>query len=154
MLYSAQTRGFYTPEIHGDNIPPDAVEITDEEYLALIDGQSQGLRIIADESGAPVLAQPSPPSNERVIELIGDAVQAHLDAAAVAAGYDNIFSAVTYADEPAVPQFQAEGQALRAWRSLVWAQCYTLLGEWQAGLRAAMTPEEVIAELPALVMPA
>ena len=32
-------------------------------------------------------------------------------------GYTNIFTAVTYADEAAVPQFQREGQALREWRS-------------------------------------
>lgn len=52
------------------------------------------------------------------------AIQLLLDAQAQAWGYDNIFTACTYADEPAVPQFQAEGQALRAWRSATWAACY------------------------------
>jgi len=52
------------------------------------------------------------------------AVQARLDTHAQSWGYDNIFTACTYADEPAVPQFQAEGQALRAWRSATWAVCY------------------------------
>lgn len=51
-------------------------------------------------------------------------VQARLDTHAQSWGYDNIFTACTYADEPAVPQFQAEGQVLRAWRSATWAVCY------------------------------
>lgn len=51
-------------------------------------------------------------------------VQARLDTQAQSWGYDNIFTACTYADEPAVAQFQAEGQALRAWRSSTWAVCY------------------------------
>lgn len=52
------------------------------------------------------------------------AVQARLDSHAQSWGYDNIFTACTYAEEPEVPQFQAEGQALRAWRSATWAVCY------------------------------
>ena len=55
------------------------------------------------------------------------AVQKYMDSVAKAAGYDNIFTAATYADEPAVPKFQADGQALRAWRSTVWAYCYSML---------------------------
>jgi hypothetical protein len=48
------------------------------------------------------------------------AVQAHLDTFAQSWGYDDIFTACTYAEEPTVPRFQAEGRALRAWRSQVW----------------------------------
>lgn len=81
------------------------------------------------------------------------AVQAHLDAAARAHGYDDIYTACTYADEPAVVAFQADGRALRAWRSLVWAHCHQVLADVQAAARAAPTAEDLIAELPALVMP-
>ena len=42
MFYSPTTGGFYTREIHGDNIPVDAVEITEAEHAALIEGQSLG----------------------------------------------------------------------------------------------------------------
>lgn len=57
MLYSATTRGFYTPDIHV-SIPSDAVEITDEEYIALLDGQSQGQQIVSDVNGYPILQYP------------------------------------------------------------------------------------------------
>lgn len=58
MFYSAQTGGFYAREIHGDNIPDDAVEITEAEHAALIEGQSQGKRIVADGNGFPMLVDP------------------------------------------------------------------------------------------------
>lgn len=60
MLYSKSTGGFYDTAIHGDNIPADAVEITREHYEALLAGQSQGKRIVADENGYPVLQDPPP----------------------------------------------------------------------------------------------
>lgn len=60
MFYSKSTGGFYTVEIHGDNIPAYAVEITIEEHAALLDGQRQGKLITADKNGRPVL-QDQPP---------------------------------------------------------------------------------------------
>lgn len=105
---------------------------------------------ITDAEAEALRRERSAPTPEQIIASITAAVQAHMDAAARAAGYENIRSAVTYADEPAVPRFQAEGRAFRAWRSLVWARCYELLDEVKAGTRPAMTADEVIAELPAL----
>ena len=87
------------------------------------------------------------------VELFRSAIQQHLDAAAVAAGYDDIKTAVTYAEEPAVPKFQIEGQAFREWRSLCWAHCYAVLDAVNAGERDIQTAEELIVELPTLVLP-
>ena len=80
-------------------------------------------------------------------------VQAHLDTAAQAAGYDNIYTAVSYADEPAVPKFAAEGQAFRAWRSLVWKTANAIRAEVEAGTRPVPTAAQLIAELPTLTLP-
>lgn len=60
MHYSPSHNSFYLPEIHGDAIPSDAVEITADEHSALLEGQSQGKRIVADENGYPVLQDPPP----------------------------------------------------------------------------------------------
>lgn len=60
MLYAKSTGGFYDTAIHGSNIPADAVEISAEEHAALIEGQSQGKRIVADENGKPILVTPPP----------------------------------------------------------------------------------------------
>lgn len=54
-LFSQTTRGFYDRSIHGEAIPPDAVEVTDERYAALIAGQAQGQTIMAANDGSPVL---------------------------------------------------------------------------------------------------
>lgn len=60
MYFSKSTGGFYSREIHGDNIPPDAVEITQQQHTALFKGQSEGKVITADENGYPVLIDPPP----------------------------------------------------------------------------------------------
>ena len=58
MFYSKTTGGFYSREIHGDNMPADVVEITTEQYSALIEGQSNGKVITSDENGFPILIDP------------------------------------------------------------------------------------------------
>lgn len=58
---SKATRGFYDLEIHGDNLPSDAVEISDAHHSELINGQAIGK--IIDWSGSfPVLTDPPPPT--------------------------------------------------------------------------------------------
>ena len=62
MFYSAQTGGFYDRAIHGDNIPADAVEITMDEWRALLDGQAAGKVIVAGKGGKPELQDQPPPT--------------------------------------------------------------------------------------------
>lgn len=78
MWYSPATKFFYSAAIHGAPIiftdesaevpnpdckmPADVVEITEAEHAALLEAQSQGKRIEADESGRPVAVDPPPPT--------------------------------------------------------------------------------------------
>ena len=62
MFFSASTGGFYSREIHGDNMPTDVVEITAEQHAALLDGQAAGKVIAADKKGLPVLQDPPAPA--------------------------------------------------------------------------------------------
>lgn len=103
-----------------------------------------------EEFAESLLSEIAAKEQARIKRTLTDAVQRHLDLIAQAAGYDDIKSAVTYADEPAVPKFQAEGQQFRAWRSLVWAACYVILADVMAGTRTVPTVDELLAELPAL----
>ncbi|MGC3984842.1 MAG: hypothetical protein QM777_08990 [Pseudorhodoferax sp.] len=124
---------------------------------------------IAEEAGAWVLRdipqppappapaptpEPEPPTPEQIRQSLVDAIQDYMDDMAQMLGYDDIKTAVTYADEPAVPKFQSEGQALRAWRSLVWAACYAHLALVEAGEAELPTLEEAIAMLPVFTPPA
>lgn len=96
--------------------------------------------------------EPEPLTPEQVQANKVWAVQFYMDSAARELGYDSISNAITYAEEPAVPKFQEEGKAFRAWRSLVWEKCYQILDEVQEGKRDIPTDEELISELPVLVI--
>ena len=153
MLYSRTTGGFYTAEIHGENVPADVVEIANEHYQALLAGQSAGLRIVADESGFPVLVPAPPPSLEALQAQFTAAIQDRLDDFARTRNYDGILSACTYATST-VPKFAAEGQRAVELRDQTWAAAYGLLDEVLAGTRPMPSDlADIEADLPALEWP-
>ncbi len=134
--------------------PPAAVE--GKRYFAAVNGMW-----IEEDVPAPEAPRPEPPTDapaptsvpheptfEERAAALRSAVQKHLDLAAAARGYDDIRTAVTYADEDSVPRFQAEGRAFRAWRSRVWAFCYSLQAQVAAGDVDEPTLEELLPMLP------
>ena len=58
-FYAASTGGFYTPDVN-PTMPSDAVEITEEYYQSLLQGQGEGKQIVADAQGYPILITPAP----------------------------------------------------------------------------------------------
>ncbi|MNX58011.1 hypothetical protein D3C86_888390 [compost metagenome] len=133
-------------------VPPPA---TADGQIAVFSGEAWSVVDLPAEpaAGAPPELEPVELTFEERLKALQGAVQLHLDVTAKSFGYDDIASAVSYADEPAVPQFQLEGQALRAWRSLVWAACYELLGQVQREEREEPTMPELIAALPGFLPP-
>lgn len=83
---------------------------------------------------------------------VADAVQRHLDAAVAERNYASASAAVSYVGDPN-PQWNAEGRAIRDWRSAVWTACFAALDAVLAGERPPLMPEEMVAELPPLVWP-
>lgn len=59
-FYSPSTGGFYVKAIHGQAMPGDIVEVTDDEYRSLFAGQAVGKRIVAGAGGRPQLAEQAP----------------------------------------------------------------------------------------------
>ena len=90
---------------------------------------------------------------EAVIARYEGAVQGAMESAARQRGYDSLFTAISYAEEPAVPRFQADGQAFRRWRSLVWDYAHTELGAVLAGEKPQPDLETFLASLPVLELP-
>lgn len=130
--YFVDGQGAYLGGFEGAEPPPGAVEVQ-----------------APPESGSDVWVDGVwHPTPARMIADYTRAIQAHLDAKAKALGYDNIYTACTYADEPSVPKFQSEGQALRGWRSMVWYEAAGILADVQAGNCAAPSIEELIGGLP------
>lgn len=99
------------------------------------------------EYQAPVL------SDDQLKHLLSISVQSHLDSTAQLYGYDDIKTAISYADEPSVPQYQKEGIAFREWRSITWAKFYEIMSNVSSGEISAPEPTELIASLPQLSMP-
>lgn len=91
-----------------------------------------------------------PTPAEQLMSRLKARVQFWLDEQARALGYDDIKTAITYADEPAAPKFQQDGQALRRLRSLAWARFYEIMDPVKARQRSLPTEEELIAEMEAL----
>jgi hypothetical protein len=68
VFYSASVNSFFSPAIHGDAIPPDAVEIGAEEHAALLAEQAAGKLIQADGDGKPFAAEP--PASETIVRTL------------------------------------------------------------------------------------
>lgn len=93
------------------------------------------------------------PSEAEIVAAYMAEVQRFMDSRAVEYGYDNIVSAITYAEEPAVERYQTEGKAFRAWRSMCWDKCEQVRIAVKAGERETPTNEQLVAEMPELDLP-
>ncbi|MBK5343117.1 phage tail protein [Pseudomonas sp. TH49] len=63
IFFSAAELGFYESGIN-DVIPGDAVEVSDVHRRAILDGQTAGMVVAADEFGGPILVERPAPSSE------------------------------------------------------------------------------------------
>jgi hypothetical protein len=66
-FYSALENGFYSSEIHGDNMPDDVVEITEEKWIKLLEDQGNGKVISSDKNGNPILVLAPEPTVEEML---------------------------------------------------------------------------------------
>ncbi len=114
-----------------------------EGNIPALDPTTQNLQLLDG-----VLVAVTRLSTEELIRIFKEAIQAKIDTAAQAKGYDNIVSACSYAgyENP----FRAEGEAFGVWRANVWAYGYKQLALIQTGARAIPTVEEFLAELPTM----
>lgn len=153
--FSPSTGGIYPADMRADYLragswPADAVLLQSRELDDVRAWLAAGGRVVVGDNGGIELLDPLP----RILSVSDyvDAVQRHLDSKAKDFGYDNIHTAVTYAEEPAVAKFQQEGMAFRAWRSLCWAHCYSVLDDVTAGKRPQPSVADILGELPPLAL--
>lgn len=102
-------------------------------------------------AGNSPASPPVPTLEQRAAGLLA-AVDALLNGAAQAKGYDSIMSAAVRAALPG-SQFHAEGLAFGTWMDQVYATCYRLLAQVKAGEIPEPSEAELIAMLPVLVLP-
>lgn len=151
-FYSPSAKGFFDDTFHFPNeIPEDVIQLTDEEYRFYLNAVNSN-KVIKVEFGELKLSD-RPVVAEDIIKSITASLQHHLDEKAEEYGYDNIYTAVSYADEPSVSEFQIEGKAFREWRSLFWLESNRIKSEVLNGTRTMPSLEDLIAELPKLNLP-
>lgn len=81
-------------------------------------------------------------------QQVDSAIEELIDTTAKSFGFKHIESAVGYADEPSVPEYQRAGKALRAWRSLTNWKAQTIANDVMEGKRELPSVEQVMSELP------
>lgn len=118
----------------GALIPPDE---RNADYAAILAGN---IEVAAYEPPAPVLSD------------YQRAIQAHIDATASSKGYDSGASCAGYASS-SVSAWASEATAFIAWRDAVWLYVYAQLAAVEAQQRTQPTPQELVAELPAIIWP-
>lgn len=132
---------------HADWAPAGAVSIAEEDGEML----RRASRFADYVLGGDGVVRFEPLPDLPTVRDYTAALQRHLDAGAQACGYDGILSAASYA--AVAGPFQAEGVSFAVWRSDVWAHGTAALAAVQAGQRAQPTIAELLAELPARVLP-
>lgn len=120
--------------------PQGKVRVGDEYFSE--DGRQQ-LFAVEDEP------EPEPAV---LIEMFRAAIQAHVDATAIAKRYDSSTSLASYVAST-VTQWAAEAAAFVAWRDAVWAYAYAELDKVLAAERTVPTVEDFLGELPAVEWP-
>lgn len=58
MFFSPSVCGFFEQAMHAGRMPSDVVEISAATYAELLEGPSAGKRIVASETGLPILVDP------------------------------------------------------------------------------------------------
>ena len=124
-------------ELDGACIPRDAQNADYRRFQEWVSAGNQ-----------PTAAQA--PVQARILAMQG-VIQAHLDAAARAKGYDDIRSAALRAGYQG--PYHAEGLAFATWMDATWQRGYELLAQWQGGQLAEPTPQELLALMPTLELP-
>lgn len=107
-FYSSSTRGFYVEEEGAAELPEDAQPLSDEEYRALMSGQSTGL--IDWSTGAPTLVELPAPTSDSQREQRRRAYRQESDPLKNEADYDAIVSG----EEPEYTAWLAKVEEIKA----------------------------------------
>ncbi len=138
--------GFYDIDLHGDNIPQEAVEITDAQWGEFI--THMGLRKWLE--GEIVTVEPS--TAPATITDYENAIQNLVDSTARERQFRDGVTLASYTASTK-PKWAAEAQAFVAWRDNVWFYAYGELAKVQAGQRPQPSVELFLAEIAPIAWP-
>lgn len=88
-------------------------------------------------------------ASESEIKKYENAVQEYIDKCVQKKGYDNVYTCLSYKDDPD-PIFRQEAYQVLCWRSVVWRTAQNILNDWTAGKIEKPTIEDVLKQFPDL----
>lgn len=147
--YAPSTQGFYLDGLN-QHIPDDAIIITEQQWMALVNGKAEG-KLIDVIDGAPTLVDPPAPTPSQIVTDQEAVVRSYLNAGAAQRHYDSITTVCSYATSTNV-QFKSDADACIPWRDACWEH-YLIYVQSVASGAPPWTDDELIADLPVLVWP-
>jgi hypothetical protein len=157
--YSPKLNGFFhgsVSDAHGIKWPEDAALVTDEVFSTFTGEAPDGKELGPDPEGQPIWVDSITRTGYTLLQQVANMkawAQALLDTTAQTYGYDNMLTAVSYAGDP-LPAVAAEGDAMKAWRSLVWSVANPTINDVLNGRVVVPLKSAFIASLPVYVPPA
>lgn len=147
--YAPSTQGFYLDGLN-QNIPDDAILITEQQWMVLVNGKAEG-KLIDVVDGVPTLVDPPTPTPSQIVTAQESVVRAYLNAGAAQRHYDSITTVCSYSTSTNV-QFKSDADACIPWRDACWEH-YLIYVQSVASGAPPWTDAELIADLPVLVWP-
>jgi hypothetical protein len=147
--YAPSTQGFYLDGLN-QNIPDDAIILTEQQWMDLVNGKAEG-KLIDVVDGVPTLVDPPAPTPSQIVTAQESVVRAYLNAGAAQRHYDSITTVCSYATSTNV-QFKADADACIPWRDACWEH-YLIYVQSVASGAPPWTDAELITDLPVLVWP-
>ena len=147
--YAPSTQGFYLDGLN-QHIPSDAIIITEQQWMALVNGKAEG-KLIDVIDGVPTLVDPPAPTPSQIVSAQEAVVRAYLNAGAAQRHYDSITTVCSYSTSTNV-QFKSDADTCIPWRDACWEH-YLIYVQSVASGASTWTDAELIADLPVLVWP-
>ena len=137
----------YDVAIHGDNIPADAVPVTEELFFQTIN-ETDGIWALVD---GEIIKQPLPePSQEealaQAVESVRAALQSTIDEKAKSFGFSSGNALMLYAgfENP----FKPLASTFAVWEATVWVEAEAYKAEVLAGTKPLLSAEEAVLLMP------
>lgn len=130
--------------------PSVGVDVGDDVFIEFSGSPPEYSKIGVDDNGFPCWVAVDAIDFDTFKIEVKSAVQAYMDSKAREYGYDDIKSAVTYAEEESVAKFQKEGKAFRCWRSMCWDYCFKVIESCDISGHDFPSPHDVVSEMPDL----
>jgi hypothetical protein len=120
------------------------IEVESLDFMPGLVAATEGA--IGDLWDGQVFTKPGPDQEQVRIDTT-NAIQNLLDSTALAHGYDDLRSTISYVGS-SVPKWNAEGVRAKAWRDECWTKAYEIQEAVKAGTIPLPSVEEVLAQMP------